>query len=167
VDRRKDTGPPPSSTFASNSSDAGGALVISGGIIVNTTIANNVGRGIGDALVAGSGLALYNTIVSSRTIDLFHLACVGQVTSLGNNLFMDPRCALVLLPDDLTGDARLGNFTDNGTPGEGFLPLLPDSPALNAGADAACLPTDQLGRQRRGPSCDIGAIEGVGPASPR
>lgn len=70
-------------------------------------------------------------------------ACAGQVTSLDNNLFVDPRCAVALLPNDLTGDPRLGDFTDDGTPGHGFFPLLRHSPTLNAANDAACLPTDQ------------------------
>jgi hypothetical protein len=153
------------STIAGNRAfqgGGGGLFVRRGGIIVNTTIADNAADGSADALDADNTLALYNTIVSTRAI--FRPACLGQVTSLGNNLFTDFGCALALLPDDLTGDAGLGNFTDNGTPGHGFLPLLPGSPAINAGDDGACLPTDQLGRLRRGRHCDIGAIEGVGKA---
>ena len=150
------------STFASNSSGTlgfGGALFVSGGVIVNATIANNRGAG-GQALAAGSALALHNTIVSGPS-DAINQPCRGPVTSLGNNLFTDPSCAVALLPDDVTGDARLGDFVDNGTPGHGFFPLLRRSPAIDAGGAAACPPTDQRGQRRRRASCDIGAIEGT------
>ena len=155
------------STLAGNRTGVagtGGGLAVSGGggIIVNATIANNSTLGGGDALFASSALALYNTIVSGPPA-LGEPACLGRATSLGNNLFTDPSCAVALLPDDLTGDPRLGDFTDDGTPGHGFLPLLRRSPAINAGDDAACLPTDQRGRRRAGKSCDIGAIEGTHP----
>jgi hypothetical protein len=81
------------------------------------------------------------------------------VNSLGTNLIGDPTgCAITLLPTDLTGDPGLGDFTDDGTPGNGHFPLLPGSPAIDAGNDAFCPPTDQLGQRRVGP-CDIGAIE--------
>jgi hypothetical protein len=63
-----------------------------------------------------------------------------------------------LLPTDLTGDPGLGPFTDDGIPGHGHFPLLPGSPAIDAGNDAACPATDQLGQSRVG-RCDIGAIE--------
>src|SRR5262249_53113897 len=112
--------------------------------------------------LANSALAVYNTIVAGPQV-LNRPACLGRVTSLGNNLFTDPNCAVVLLPDDVTGDPRLADFTDDGTPGHGFIPLLRRSPALNAGDSAACLPTDQRGRKRSGASCDIGAIEGTHP----
>jgi hypothetical protein len=74
---------------------------------------------------------------------------------------VDPGCAVALMPQDLTGDARLGDFTDDGSPGHGFVPLLKRSPALNAGDSVACLPADQLGRRRNGKGCDIGAVEGT------
>jgi len=142
----------------------GGGLADSGGggIIINTTIANNEIPIGGEALFSSSALAVYNTIVSGRQI-LNHPACFGQVTSLGNNLFSDSSCAVTLLSDDLTGDPRLGDFTDDGTPGHGFLPLLRRSPALNAADPGACLPFDQRGHKRTAKGCDIGAIEGRRP----
>ena len=66
-------------------------------------------------------------------------------------------CTITLLPSDLTGDPGLGAFTDTGRPGNGHFPLLPTSQAIDAGNDALCPRTDQLGRRRLGP-CDIGAI---------
>jgi hypothetical protein len=47
---------------------------------------------------------------------------------------------------------------DDGAPGNGRFALLPGSPAIDAGNDAACSATDQLDTPRRG-TCDIGAIE--------
>ena len=85
--------------------------------------------------------------------------CSGTVTSLGHNLIGDlTGCTITLQPSDLTGDPGLGEFTDDGAPGNGRFPLLPGSPAIDAGNDAACPATDQLDTPRLG-ACDIGAIE--------
>ena len=71
----------------------------------------------------------------------------------------------ILADTDLTGDPRLGSLVDNGTPGNAHLPLLSDSPAIDAGGTAPadhgtgdCPWRDQIGRRRVG-ACDIGAIE--------
>jgi len=152
------------STLSGNRTNFGGGGLAGGnGIIVNTTIADNDGGFSGDALFANNALAVYNTIVSGSLAQFGPPACTGQVTSLGNNVFTQASCAVALLSSDLTGDPRLGDFTDDGTPGHGFLPLLRRSPALNAGDPAACLPTDQRGHKRTAKGCDIGAIEGVRP----
>jgi hypothetical protein len=63
-----------------------------------------------------------------------------------------------LAAGDRTGDPGLGDFTDDGTPGQGYLPLLPTSRAIDAGDPAACPATDQLGQLRLTP-CDTGAVE--------
>ena len=152
------------STLTGNRTNFGGGGLAGGsGIIVNTTIANNDGGFSGDALFASSALAVYNTIVSGSLVPFGPPACGSQVTSLGNNLFTQASCAVALLSSDLTGDPRLGDFVDDGTPGHGFLPLLRRSPALNAADAAGCLPTDQRGHRRNAKGCDIGAIEGVRP----
>ena len=154
------------STFADNESDqgfGGGLAVAGGGIILSTTIAGNeVPGGPGQALSATSALALHNTIVGGPSQPGFP-ACFGAVTSLGNNIFIDPACAVALLADDLTGDPGLADFVNDGTPGHGFFPLQKRSPALNAGDDAACPPTDQRGQRRNRKGCDIGATEGTHP----
>src|SRR5262245_32922072 len=142
------------STLAGNRTNfGGGGLAGGGGIVVNATIANNDGGFSGDALFASNALALHNAIVAGSLVPFGPPVCVGPVTSLGNNLFTAPACAVALLADDRTGDPRLGDFTDDGTPGHGFLPLLRRSPALNAGDDAACLPADQRGRRRNAKGC--------------
>jgi hypothetical protein len=158
------------STMARNSTSAGaegGALVNAFGttVLLNATIA---GRDIIRAPVirVNSGtVTLQNTIVAHGNI----INCVsgvppagtppGSILSLGNNLIGEPRgCPITLQPSDLTGDPGLDTFRDNGMPGNGHFPLLPTSQAIDAGNDAVCPRTDQLGRRRIGP-CDIGAIE--------
>src|SRR5262249_37019771 len=84
--------------------------------------------------------------------------CAATGLSLGTNLLGDPTgCLIPLQGSDLTGDPGLDTFTDDGTPGNGHFPLLPTSPAIDAGTTAACPLTDQLGQRRIG-RCDIGAI---------
>jgi hypothetical protein len=149
--------------------------------IVNSTIARNVGGGVAAALgqwtivnstiagndiplcfacgaagiSAGGAVSIQNTIIAeNRSVD-----CSGPITSLDHNLIRDPTgCTIALQPHDLTGTPGLGIYTDDGTPGRGHRPLLATSPAIDAGDPAACPPTDQLDRSRRG-VCDIGAVE--------
>jgi hypothetical protein len=89
------------------------------------------------------------------------------ITSFGNNLIGNPTdCTITLQGTDLTGDPRLAPFTDDGTPGHGHFPLLPESAAIDAGNDAACPTRDQLGQPRVG-ICDMGSIEFQGLAVSR
>jgi uncharacterized repeat protein (TIGR01451 family) len=69
-----------------------------------------------------------------------------------------PDGTVTLQPSDLRGDPDLDAYADDGLPGHGHYPPLPDSRVLNAGNDAACPPQDQLGSPRAG-TCDIGAVE--------
>ena len=177
------------STLASNlGADSGGGGITNLGILTisNSTLAYNVGiydpggiRNFGTLTVTNSTLAynrarsgssgtsgglsneggtvaLQNTVLALNTLQdpLAPAApdCGGPVTSLGNNLIGDPTgCTITLLP------------SDPGLPGEGYFPLLPNSPAIDAGNDAVCSKRDQLGEKRVGP-CDIGAIEFQGAA---
>jgi hypothetical protein len=136
----------------------GGSLAPGALTILNSTIADNQAQSNRGGGLAGSGMVLLNTILARNTTQQ-GLDCVGTVTSLGTNLIGDPTgCTITLQPNDLTGDPGLDTFTDDGTPGNGHFPLLPTSQAIDAGNDAACPRTDQLGEPRVGP-CDIGAIE--------
>jgi len=136
-------------------------------ILQNTTVAGNHGgafTGPGGIENGGRGtLIVQNTIIADNN-DTPPAPppgvpdCFGPVTSLGNNLIGDlSGCDINLLPSDLTGDPGLGNFTDNGKPGNGYFPLLSTSQAIDAGNNAVCFRRDQLGKRRVGP-CDIGAI---------
>jgi hypothetical protein len=146
------------STLADNRGAQGGGIYISGSTvtITNSTLADNRGGGIFNSI---GTVTLLNTILAHNTTEESAPDCVGPITSLGTNLIGDPTgCTITLQPSDLTGDPGLGLFTDNGRPGNGHVPLLKTSQAIDAGNNAACPRTDQLGRLRLGP-CDIGAIE--------
>jgi hypothetical protein len=150
-------------TMAGNRAAAAGALGNQGGTLIlsNTTVADHHAAIIAGGIWNESGtVELQNTILArNTTIDGEGPDCRGSITSLGNNLIGDlTGCDITLLPSDLTGDPGLGAFTDDGTPGHGHFPLLPTSQAIDAGNDAVCPDTDQLGQPRVGP-CDIGAIE--------
>jgi hypothetical protein len=129
--------------------------------LTNNTLADNSGGRSGGISSRGGTILLLNTILAQNIDPRLGDApdCAGSITSLGNNLIGDlTGCTLTLQPSDLTGDPGLDAFTDNGRPGNGHFPLLPTSQARDAGNDAICPRTDQLGRRRLGP-CDIGAIE--------
>ena len=126
-------------------------------ILQNTLIARNVGQSPVDP-------------PGTRGPD-----CLGVVTSFGTNLIGDTTGCTIIRPPgvrDLTGDPGLGAFTENGRPGNGHVPLLPTSQAIDAGNDAFCPLRDQLGHRRvnipgvGASRCDIGAIEFPGTARP-
>jgi hypothetical protein len=152
-------------TFARNFAGriiGGGGILNTGGtaLLTNSTLALNDTGLVGGGIHTTRGqVVVLNTILARNTAAQRDPDCAGLVISLGTNLIGDPTgCTITLLPTDLTGDPGLGDFTDDGTPGNGHFPLLPGSPAIDAGKDAFCPPTDQLGEPRVGP-CDIGAIE--------
>ena len=159
------------STLAENMADAysgGGGRDGGGGIsnagtltIINSTLAENMAGGNGGGIFnrVGGSVALQNTILALNTTGGTGPDCVGPITSLGNNLIGDlTGCTMTLQPTDLTGNPGLDEFIDEGAPGTGYFPLLPTSRAIDAGNEAACPKTDQLGEHRNKP-CDIGAIE--------
>jgi hypothetical protein len=142
--------------------------------IVNSTIAWNASGGLGNisfALPPNFGtVTVQNTILAQNTVEAPPSSssggpdCGGPITSLGTNLLGDPTdCLITLQASDLTGDPGLADWTDNGRPGNGHVPLLPTSQAIDAGNEAACPLSDQLGHRRVGP-CDIGAVEFISTA---
>jgi hypothetical protein len=157
-------------TFAQNSGNFGGGDLSNMGRarLLNTTFAENtagsLSRGVGGGITNFGDLEMENTIVARNEFVLngFPVGpadCSGPVTSLGHNLIGDlTGCTITLKPGDLTGDAGLGDFTDDGAPGNGRFPLLASNPAIDVGNEMACSATDQLGPPRLG-ACDIGAIE--------
>jgi hypothetical protein len=162
-------------TLTDNTAGSGGGIFNGGTLtLTNTTLTDNT-AGSGGGIWSnsfGSTTFLQNTILALNTGFMPPPDegppddCFGVVTSLGHNLIGDPTgCTITLQPSDLTGDPGLGDFTDNGRPGNGHIPLLKTSQAIDAGDDAACPRRDQIGQRRVnipgvGTSrCDIGAIE--------
>jgi hypothetical protein len=130
-------------------------------LLTNSTVADNRATGLTGGLRNVQGtVVLTNTILAHNQVFAgTGPDCAGPVTSLGTNLVGDPTgCTITLRDSDLTGDPGLGDFTDDGTPGNGHFPLVKGSQAIEAGNDAVCPRFDQLGHPRVGP-CDIGAIE--------
>ncbi len=153
------------STFSGNiahglapSEGNGGAVWTAGRIrIENSTISTNRAGRHGGGIDGPAELV--NSILAANTAAVNGPDCHGGVRSAGHNLIGDPRgCADMLVSDDITGASGLGPFTDDGLPGNGYFPLLPQSRAINAGDETVCGSTDQLG-QPRTDTCDIGAIE--------
>jgi hypothetical protein len=161
-------------TFARNSIQAPFFTGIADGIAINnfgtlsltnSTLAENTAVDVAMRLrpvissATNARTFLQNTILTHNAEDTFVQHCFGPITSLGNNFISDTAgCAIVLQPTDLTGDAGLGLFSDNGRPGNGHFPLLPTSRAINAANASVCPEKDQIGQPRK-PHCDIGAVE--------
>ena len=159
------------STFSGNTSTGwhGGAIFHTDGAmeIASSTIANNVGPDyapsaifIGSFNPAVPSLKLTNTIVTGNHWYACeqHAAGTVHLTSGGHNLVQDGSCSPAP-SDQILSDARIGPLADNGGPTLTHA-LLPGSPALDAGDDAACPATDQRGTARsQGPHCDIGSYE--------
>jgi hypothetical protein len=156
------------STISSNGARHDGSGISNFGTLTltNSTIVGNTPAEDSIGVVSGGGIftvgtvELQNTILALNMVGLFGRGpdCFGPVTSFGNNLIGDPTgCTITLQSSDLTGDPGLGDFTDNGKPGNGHFPLLSTSKAVDAGNNAVCPRRDQLGKRRVGP-CDIGAI---------
>ena len=150
----------------------GGGIMVAGGTLSvnNATIADNQAGFMGGAIYGGgSNVVLKNTIIANNTANNpwnINRQCTAVLTNGGNNLQHPANNPTD--PDRLectTGiqviDPQLSQLADNGGP-TWTMALLPDSPAIDTGNAATCLPTDQRGiRRPQGSSCDIGAYEVV------
>jgi hypothetical protein len=145
------------STFSGNFGGMAGGGIIAGGpvTVTNCTFYDNYQGGL-----VGSGsdpFTVKNTIVANNT----NYDCSGTITSLGHNLDGADTCAFAAGGDLTNIDPLVGPLADNGGPTLTHA-LLPGSPAINAGTNAGCPPTDQRGVSRpRFGTCDIGAFEFV------
>ncbi len=152
-------------TLSGNSAPlaAGGGIynLASGSVqLTNVTIANNnalsTTNGGGVRNLAGP-ITLKNTIVANNS----SRNCLGTITSLGNNLENANDCGLAASGDITSTSPFLGALANNGGPTLTHA-LLPGSPAINAGNNSGCPPTDQRGAPRPRTAanrCDIGAFE--------
>ncbi|MBZ0252765.1 MAG: hypothetical protein K8I02_05435, partial [Candidatus Methylomirabilis sp.] len=160
------------------SSGFGGGLADSGatgtepiGMIVNSTIAYNVGVSASQlwdfSSAAGSPLGLANTIVAGTGLADAAPNCGKNgpkdgFKSLGGNLSSDASPCRFLEPTDMTGVAALGldmTLADNGGETD-TLALMEGSPAIGFGVEDHCPETDQRGVARKA-KCDAGAFERV------
>ena len=143
--------------------DGGGIENAEGGVLtlVNVTVSANTGSGISNL----GSLSLKNVLLSGNAAPTGDDANChfsdksGQVTSLGHNLDSGTTCGFTG-PGDLSGvNPVLGPLQNNGGLTRTHA-LLPGSPAINAGTNSGCPPTDQRGIARpQGSTCDIGAFE--------
>lgn len=178
------------STVTGNSAESTVGMVQGGGVlaaldptatepskvdILNTTIAgNSVG-----AAGLGGGLAIYNptpgvvttlsvknTVVAGNTGPAGSSDCapVAMLTS-DHNISGDASCMFTDAGSKQNTNPLLGGLANNGGETD-TLALQAGSPAIDAGTNAGCPPTDQRGVSRpQGSACDIGAFELV-PAPP-
>jgi CSLREA domain-containing protein len=156
------------STFEGNSAtslSAGGAISNFASLsVTNDTFANN-SASYGGGIYNGSALSLANTILANNTgIDLFNY---GTISTAQSNLIGSQ--AGTSIQNGVNGNmlganpllAPLGNY---GGPTQ-TMALLPGSPAIDAGSNAAAsgLTTDQRGIARVvNGTADIGAFESQG-----
>ena len=149
----------------------GGIMMASGTLNLNgVTIADNHAGFMGGAIYGGgANVVAHNTIIADNTADNpwnIKRQCASVLIDGGGNLQYpannptDPT-----RPECMNGvqviDPHLSPLADNGGP-TWTMALLPNSPAIDAGNSAICLPTDQRGIPRpQGSACDSGAYEVV------
>ena len=132
-------------------------------LLQNTTVAYNTAPfgGGGIAVIFTSGITYPTQLKNSVIAANVGSDCKGSITSLGYNLVGDTiLCTFTAQVGDITNvSARLWPLASSPE----YIPLLPDSPAINKGNPATCLPTDQRGMARpQGSACDMGAYEWKG-----
>ncbi len=154
------------STISGNTAGQGGGGISSyaSRITINysTISGNNAsyrgGGGINNTGGTAQGyITITNSIVALNT-GYPNPDCAGYVISGGYNLIGDTNeCSYTAGVGDLLNiDPKLVRLM--GSPG--YIPLLPDSPAINAANPATCLATDGRGVARpQGSRCDIGSYE--------
>jgi hypothetical protein len=165
-------------TLAENSANGGAGSVgggASGGAIsnrgsaslVNVTLSDNsVQSGVGTSVFGAPPAPLGSTISGNATLTNTILFCLigqtnvsGVINDGGHNISSDGSADFASPSSRNNRDPLLAPLADNGglTP---TMALLPSSPAIDAGDDSACPPTDQRGVTRpQGLACDIGAFE--------
>ena len=158
------------STISGNTSTGwhGGAIFHTDGnmTITSSTITNNKGPDWAPSAIFNGSfggpaptLTLTNTIIAgNQWYACDHWTGANILISGGNNLVQDDTCNPVA-SDQISVNPMLGALADNGGPTLTHA-LLPGSPAIDAGNDAACSATDQRGVTRpQGAHCDIGSYE--------
>jgi hypothetical protein len=160
-------GPGDSASGESGGSAFGGGIFNAGGAsLLNVTVAGNVVRvgssGANSEALGGSISEKSGTMTLTNTIlfcSIGQTNVSGTITDGGHNISSDGSAKFAAPSSRNNLDPLLAPLADNGglTP---TMALLPSSPAIDAGDDSACPPTDQRGVTRpQGLACDIGAFE--------
>jgi hypothetical protein len=157
-------------TFVGNTAAVGSAL-LSGSVgepVVDTVLVNDTvvaPAGTGPAVVTDTvPLTLTNTIITAPTAGGCMPRIGASFVNGGHNLATDATCGFGAGADDVDPRLDPAGLGDNGGLTQ-TIALLPDSPAIDAGDDAACAGApvdgvDQRGVARpMGAHCDIGAFE--------
>ncbi len=161
-------------TFSGNTVNGGISNVNLSVISLNnvTLTGNSRSAGFGSGGITNSGtFSLRNSIVAGNsTAGGAAPDCFGNLTSLGHNLIGNVSdCGFSATGGDLTGfgaaaiDPKLVALQNNGGSTQTHA-LRADSPALEAGDNVSCAPTDQRGQPRplgvgASPVCDMGSFE--------
>jgi hypothetical protein len=161
------------STISGNESTAwyGGAFFLTDGVldITNSTVVENVSPpgapaavSVGTFGACSATLNLTNSIVANNvTQGCFlapHESGAVAINSLGSNVFTDGTC-FPAGSDQIVGDPAIDSLADNGGPTLTHA-LLPGSPAIDTGNNAAYPATDQRGVARDA-ACGVGVYECV------
>ena len=129
--------------------------------LFNCTIATNGGGAPLAVFVQGAPMSLKNSIITGGIFG-------GTVTDAGNNIVSGSFGPSPHPTTQTNADAKLSPLGNHGGPTPTMV-LLPGSPALGAGDNSVCPPTDQRGVPRPiGSISDVGAVEStaVGAGSP-
>jgi len=159
------------STLSRNTGFVGGGLLnepLATAILGNVTISDNEisGSDGGGGIRNEGALALDNSILANTDLGGRDCFNSGTITPSGGNLVEDGSCALAgaLSGDPMLLDESVRSALTGGKPS--FIPLLPGSPAIDAGSNSSCPGADQGGyaRPRDGDRngtnvCDLGAYE--------
>ena len=155
------------STFTDNASAFGGALSIADDdaalrhVTIHGNRASRAGGGIFiccDDEDEGGHLYLRHSIAADNEGGDCVLGASGALEDSGHNLIGDGSCGAEAASDPLLGELA---YPSGGGPA--YFPLLPGSPAIDAGDAFLCSATDQIGTARpQGEGCDLGAIEYAG-----
>lgn len=156
-------------TFSTNEARVAGGGLFNRGIVtaINSTFSSNgAPAGTGGGIANAFGLVqLKNTIVANTRSGG---DCAGTITSLGHNLIEDPSGCLI--EGEATGNLigvnpKRGGLIEEGSEA-GTYGLKARSPAIDAGSNDGCPPTDRRGAARPQDGngdgvavCDIGAFE--------
>ncbi|MCB0173333.1 MAG: hypothetical protein KDJ97_22620, partial [Anaerolineae bacterium] len=175
-----------SALIANLAEQDGGAIYNSGVIsLSNTTVSGNSANGMGGGIAnfeqvnlvnatisdntssSGAGLFNANVVNTKNSLIALNLGnnCLGVLASRGYNLEDGGTCALGQPTDMPNTSPSMNQLGENGgsTPTHA---LAADSPAIDAGDNNVCPPTDQRGAPRSVDGdgdgqavCDIGAYE--------